>query len=168
MKHEPKGGAGLILAAAAAGAAVWAWMRNRPQPAPLGPPSPDWRELALAEQAARDRQAQAGARDRQLETEATHVSFDVAVIGDNIVVPGAGRYRIGIQQLELYNTVAQTIRLLDGQTDLQGPLVLFPAQAGLNLRWQDEPHFKLSYGQPFTLNLTAGRVTGFVKIRMLD
>lgn len=97
-----------------------------------------------------------------------HRPFNVAVLGDNLIVAGSEGLKIDIHQIELWNTVLQTIRLLDGTVDLLGPLVNFPAGAGLNLRWQDEPHFKLSYGQPFQINLTAGQVTGFLKYRMME
>jgi len=101
-------------------------------------------------------------------SEPFHRPFNVNTVGDNLIVAGAEGLRIAIHQIELYNTVQQTIRLLDGSTDLMGPLDTFPAQAGLNLPWQDEPHFKLSYGQPFKINLAAGRVTGFLKYRMME
>lgn len=101
-------------------------------------------------------------------SEPFHRPFNVNTVGDNFIVSGAEGLRIAIHQMELWNTLQQTIRLLDGTTDLIGPLETFPAQAGLNLRWQDEPHFKLSYGQPFKINLGAGRVTGFLKYRMVE
>jgi hypothetical protein len=101
-------------------------------------------------------------------SEPFHRPYNVSVVGNNIVVASAPGYRIAIHQMELWNTIAQNIRLLDGSTDLLGPLVGFPAGAGLNLRWQDEPHFLLSYGEPFVINLSAGQVTGFVKFKMRE
>jgi hypothetical protein len=98
-------------------------------------------------------------------------SFDVQVVGDNPIIIGTPGYRIAILEFDLYNVVDQTVRLIDpgaAKPDLHGPLVNMPASIGFYLPYQEEPHWKLTFGSSFIVNLSAGRVTGFVKYRMLE
>jgi hypothetical protein len=106
---------------------------------------------------------------------AYHRPFDIDAAGDNIVVPGVPGMQLVIHQVTLYNTLQQDIRFLDGPggQDLMGALPAFGEGGGLYLPYQSEPHFVLSDGQAFVINLTAlasigatGRATGFVKYRL--
>lgn len=106
---------------------------------------------------------------------AYHQPFNTGVDGDNILVPGVPGMRIAIHQMSLYNTIAQNLRFLDGGNgpDLTGPLSGYGEGGSIYLPYQEEPHFVLSDGNPFVVNLTAlpaigatGAITGFVKYRL--
>lgn len=152
-------------------------------PPGLGEPRNEWNaiceaEAALARRALRGQmvvtrgQAGSDASD-PMNQPASNIPFNVSAAGDNLIVPGTQGYRIAIHQFSMYNTAAQTIRLLDGDTDLQGPMINMGAGGGYFLPYQDEPHFVLTDGRSFILNLAladdpVGAVTGFVKYRMLE
>jgi hypothetical protein len=108
---------------------------------------------------------------------ATNLPFSTSATGDTVIVPASAGNRIAIHQLSLFSTEEQNIRLLDGTpggTDLQGGLPDY--KGGYFLPYQhEEPHFVLTAGQPFVLNIAAGTVsgltgtlTGFVKFRLLQ
>jgi hypothetical protein len=102
---------------------------------------------------------------------ASNMPFNVAAAGVNLIIPGAQGSRIAIHQLSLFNTAQQTIRLLDGDTDLMGPLIDMAAGGGYFLPYQEEPHFVLTDGRSFNIDLAGapvGAVTGFAKYRMLE
>jgi len=121
--------------------------------------------------------SQAGADDgtgADPASKTTHPIYATAA-GRNVLLPGSQGYRIGIYAFSAFNTIQQTIRLLDDTRDLQGPLTDFPASAGLFLPNDAEPYFVLDYGAPLVLELTAGTeslttgaVAGFLKYRMLE
>lgn len=115
--------------------------------------------------------------DNPMQRPSKNVPFSCAVAGDNIVVPGAQGYRIGIHQLSMWSTAKQTIRLLDGAAgvDLIGAFTDFPAGGGDFLPYQAEPHFILQDGHSFVINISAdsggdptGAVNGFLKYRMFE
>jgi hypothetical protein len=100
---------------------------------------------------------------------AVNLPFNVSAVGDNIVIAGTPGLRIAIHQFSLYAAADNTIRLLDGSQDLQGPLTNFAAGAGYFLAYQEEPHFVLSPGDSFVINLAnATAVGGFVKYRLFE
>ncbi len=104
---------------------------------------------------------------------AANIPFNVSAAGDNLILSGTQGYRIAVHQLSLYSTANQTVRLLDGDTDLMGPIVKMQAGSGYFLPYQDEPHFVLTDGRSFIINLApgddpVGAVTGFAKYRMLE
>ncbi len=106
-----------------------------------------------------------------MSSPASNIPFNVSGAGANLVIPGTVGYRIAIHQLSLYNTVEQTVRLLDGDTDLMGPLTNMAVASGYFLPYQEEPHFVLTDGRPFQIHLAglpAGAVTGFAKYRMFE
>jgi len=139
------------------------------------------REAALKRRAIRGTKAysQAAGDDQapgaETQPAKTHQPIYATAAGRNILVPGAQGYRIAIYAFSAYNTVQQTIRLLDDTRDLQGVLTDFPAASGLFLPNDAEPYFVLDYGAPLVLELTAGTdsgttgaVAGFLKYRMLE
>lgn len=104
---------------------------------------------------------------------AANIPFNVSAAGDNLILAGTQGYRIAIHQLSLYNTANQNVRLLDGDIDLMGPIVKMQAGSGYFLPYQEEPHFVLTDGRGFIINLApgddpVGAVTGFAKYRMLE
>lgn len=129
-------------------------------------------EVTLARNAERLTKQLALANPGRATIDPTHQVIEASAVGNNIIVPGSSGFRIAIYQLSLYNSVGQTIQLLDGTAGakLQGDLTNFPAGAGyyLPMADQDNPHFVLGQGNSFILNLGAGAVGGFVKYRMLD
>jgi hypothetical protein len=93
--------------------------------------------------------------------------IDITTLGDNIVIFGAGSSRITIYELDLWNVSSQTIKLLDGANALRGPYTNLPDTTGVYLGHTGRPHFQLSPGQPFIINLSAGtQVTGYVRYRL--
>lgn len=131
------------------------------------------RALMTADQVAGTTAAAAGIDP--MSQPATNQPFNVTAEGDNIVIPGSQGYRVAIHQLSLFNpTAKQTIRLLDGDQDLMGPLTDLAPGNGLFLPYQAEPHFVLTDGRPFVVNLAGseggpvGAVTGFAKYRMFE
>jgi len=102
-----------------------------------------------------------------LSYDPVQVSFDISATGDNVIVPAAFGYRIAVYEVSIWNTVQQDISIKNGSTVLKA-LPGFPAQAGYVLTLNQAPHWKLDYNQPFIINLSAGRLTGFLKYRMLE
>ena len=107
-------------------------------------------------------------QDAAMNSPAKNQPFNVTALGANTIIAAVPGYQIAIHQLSLWNTSQQTIRLLDRDIDLQGPLTEFPAGSGYMLPYQQEPHFVCSTGNPFIADLSAGQpITGFVKFRLL-
>lgn len=107
----------------------------------------------------------------------THQPFDLQVAAaDHAVVQGAQGFRIAIYNLVLFNGGdAIDVTLKNGTPSgatLLGPLSTLPAQVGLMLPRDDQPHFIMDPGKSFvvTLGANAGttRITGYVKYRLLD
>ena len=94
--------------------------------------------------------------------------IDIAALGDNIVIPGSGSFRIRIYELSVYNVAQKTVTFWDGTTrKLHGPLPDFPAGSGYYLGDTDRPHFELTAGNSFIINLSvATQLSGFVRYRM--
>lgn len=109
------------------------------------------------------------------KSEAAHQPFDLATASaENQVIQGAQGYRIAIYMLSLYNSgdpVDVTLKDGVGGTNLSGPLIAFPQNAGYVLAYQDAPIFTLSPGNSFVIATGAAaavRVTGFLKYRLLE
>ena len=121
-------------------------------------------DFQLALRARRDQGSQA----RDPGPVMNHVPFQiVGAPGDYIVVAGSPAARITIYELDLWNVEQQTITLLDGPDCLRGPLTNFPALAGTKWDNTGKPHFQLSPGRDFKINLSAGsEVSGYVKYKM--
>ncbi len=157
-------------------------------PLPAGAPRNEWdaiceAEVELARRALRGQvvvtPGQPGAAGQgsdqsdPMNQPAANLPFNVSAAGDNLILAGAQGYRIAIHQLSMYSTANQTVRLLDGDTDLMGPIVKMQTGSGFFLPYQDEPHFVLTDGRPFIINLAPGddpvaALTGFMKYRMLE
>lgn len=158
-----------LLALGAAGLALLAWQAGKSKEAKAKekPPAQPQDELALdAELARRLRRALAEAAPETLP-EPSVKAFDVSSPGDNVILAGAPGYRIAIYELTLYNTTQQNIEIRDGSNPLLS-LPGFPAQAGYQLGMQQQPHWVLGYGSSLIVNIASGRVTGFVRYRMLE
>lgn len=90
-----------------------------------------------------------------------------AAAGDNILIeaqPGT----VELLQLILWNAAAQDLVFLNGPTLLQA-IPAFPGPSGYELPFAPglTPYFKISQGNPFILNLSAGtRVDGFLNYRV--
>jgi len=98
----------------------------------------------------------------------THQPFSVTAAGNNTVIAGNGGTQLEIFELMLWNVTAQTIRLLDGDSDMTGPLTSFPSTSGYQLTDTGRPHFRLRAGKAFVINLSGGtELSGFVRYRMI-
>ncbi|MCC7497330.1 MAG: hypothetical protein IT160_07120 [Bryobacterales bacterium] len=160
-------------------AAVIAWPTSRTITAEEAALQEARAMLALDAQAARTAEreakrileAQGKTVTDSLSLSPSHLVIQAAAAGDNVIIPGSGSLRIAIYQLDFYNSDAQTIQFLDGigGSKLRGDLTNFAGGAGYFLPFSDEPHFVLSPGKAFVLNLSAGAaVGGFLKFRMLE
>ena len=114
----------------------------------------------------------AGAAAMQL-TEPTHTAFSYTGAGTHVVIQGAQGYRIAVYSGMIYQAGdAATVQILDGATDLMGPLTMFAGGTGLFLPWADVPYFVLQPGNSLALALSAGAgtyaISGFFKTRALE
>lgn len=119
--------------------------------------------VALAQRAVREPTSGQKAQDAVMN----HVPFSVTALGDNTILAGSPGARITIYELDIWNVAQQTITLMDGPDRLRGPLTNFPAQMGRT--WDDngKPHFQLTAGRSFILNLSgATEVSGYVRYKM--
>lgn len=112
---------------------------------------------------------QAGATAAAVAAPALNQVIDGTVAGLNEIVSGVAGYRIGIYEMLLWNGNAnpQNVTLKDGLVPLMGTVKAMPGAVGVMLPPADEPHFTLTQGQPFNLDLQLGDVAGFVKYRQL-
>jgi hypothetical protein len=109
----------------------------------------------------------AAAEDEAAKPSLYRQAINISTIGTNIIVSGRQGYQIAIHELIIFNTIDQTVRLLDGTIDMIGPLVGFAAGAGLTLPYHDQPHFLLDHGNNFSIDLSAGQLTGYVQFRYI-
>ncbi|MBZ5580895.1 MAG: hypothetical protein LAQ30_01595 [Acidobacteriia bacterium] len=121
------------------------------------------RDYALAARAVRD----PGTPVTKSEPNMNHVPFNISAAGDNVIVAGSPGAAIAIYELDLWNVAVKTITLMDGATQLRGPWTSFPASAGTVYANTGKPHFVLTPGQSFIINLSAATgLSGFVRYRM--
>jgi hypothetical protein len=98
-----------------------------------------------------------------------HVPIFANAAGDNTIIPSPNR-PILIMELFLWNAVgAQTWQIKDGAVQLLVQQANVPVSGGLmlGLTGNGAPHFKVSQGNSFVLNLSAGtEVDGYVKYKL--
>ena len=112
--------------------------------------------------------------DPSMARPATNRPFSISATGGNILIPAVPGRRIAIHEFSAWNTVEQNIRIQDGTQDLVGQLLDYPANAFYYLPYQDEPHFILTDGNAFNIDLSAisggsvGAMNGYVRYRLFQ
>ena len=104
------------------------------------------------------------------EVDLSFVPIIAGLVGDNVLIAPSGG-AIGIHEMVIWNTATQTVTFMDGTTGTGFTLLklkAFPGNNGYTLGMADKPHFIVSAGNPFVVNLSAGaELNGFVRFKAL-